>query len=736
MKHLLKTVAINAIFILFLPLITLAQSPIECYKMRSDVSGNKDTIGMGLLKRAACRVQSNLLAADQPKFKVHDAGMYILNENIKSNTNEPFLDLFEKLKKAVALENEFYIFTGRQSDGQGVYSKIFVAVKLPKITSNNCPDDFNEKAKKLLISKIEDFYKAKPKSYDQANYAIAQGLDALANYIKDVKICCQQGGNVEKCLMCQNTDNIYTTLVGKGFEKTKIQNIGNYPANATVVNIPEMEDNAKLLFTVNDRNVVDIPKDYIAVIDTVKKQGLTIKVFITKDADVCTPQWETITQAAQAATYDIVYWHHIHKGTGIGDTYLFAKTFYKVAPSFSDNSAGRGNVSEFVQLLEKEGSKLPNLMLNALQDYLQNDNIEICDYKGCIDKALAKTQPKEYLSALFKIKNTPELEKATSSSYVPLIKNASTNSNYSNREATRDFFYKMATRMTDGIIDANGLIQNFSKMDITKGLSDKGWEKLSILLFRPTMGVVVGEHPDIFAYQEHTGNKTITKDQFYLQKEAWFYTDRKEKNQHWRNCMAEITKNRWENRWVSYSYHEIPNDHFFIIKLQKDKLPFSIVNSYYLWVQHEMDKKFPRYLSPLPNTNDAPIKLDLGLSRWAVDASYLVSNLADSYVDGVTTGNIPPSLHATNDVRPILSDLNIGIANYAVQKFSDALYSNEVVEFYKWDRDFIRREQVTRVAFDVYLKYKDSPSLNDMDGIVRQTFPFGSLVSFVTRDYE
>ena len=168
MKHLFKILAINAIFTLFLPLITLAQSPIECYKMRSDVSGNKDTVGIGLLKRAAYRVQSNFLAADQSKFKVHDAGMYILNENIKSNTNEPFLDLFEKLKKVVALENEFYIFIGRQSDGQGVYSKIFIDVKLPKITSNNCPDDFNEKAKKLLISKIEELQSGKLCHYTRA----------------------------------------------------------------------------------------------------------------------------------------------------------------------------------------------------------------------------------------------------------------------------------------------------------------------------------------------------------------------------------------------------------------------------------------------------------------------------------------------------------------------------------------------------------------------------------------
>ena len=621
-----------------------------------------------------------------------------MNENIKSGQKDPYQDLFEIEKKVVAKESDFYIFIARQSDGRGVYNKLFIDVKLPKITSSGCPDNLSENVKKVLESKIQEQFPY-IKDINYTNAVIAKGIDATANYLNDIKDCCQKGGDVDKCLLCKNTENISTTLVAQGFEKVKIQNTGNYPSGYSV-NKAEIEDNAKLLFTVNGASVVDIPTNYISIVDTLKKQGFSVKVFITKNEDVCVPVWETITQVIKSGTYDIVYWHHIYKGDGVDNKYLFSNTYYKAAPNFTGNDVERAGANEFIQLMSKSGNKVPNLMLNALKEYLTDDNIEVCDYRKSLEMVLNSTNNKNYATALFKTHKANNLENVLSSAFSRTYKAGLANVEYNNYFATRDFFYSFALRIAELSLNTSGYVGTLSDFDITKGFTEKSWEKFNILLTHPTFQIykeTIGEFPSLSAYKEYSGNYTLTKADWDQINYAWLESDRNAKSSKWIKCMEAITKNRWEDRWSAYGekciMEHVGNGEFVQVCSDEypQKAPFGIVNSYYEWIQHEMVKKFPH-----PDDKDIPCK-----SRWAVGASYLVSNLENAYIK-IGHGYLPVIFGIQDNITPVLMKLNKGIASFAVRKFNNVLYGTEVPVFYEWDRDFIRQEQVTIVAFDVY----------------------------------
>lgn len=163
----------------------------------------------------------------------------------------------------------------------------------------------------------------------------------------------------------------------------------------------------------------------------------------------------------------------------------------------------------------------------------------------------------------------------------------------------------------------------------------------------------------------------------------------------WLKADREGQTGTWETAMVNMTKDQKPN----IL------LPFEQVRDYYIWVTRKLDAKGHE-------------------SRWVKGALYLVDELADTYDEGVTSGNwwITPG----KEVIPLLEDLNVGIVNYAITQFYRLLYGdlseNPLVgeAAYQFDREFIQTEQ-GEVAQEVYEKYDGTEALAVMNKIFNGT---------------
>ena len=426
-------------FLVFLlPFWASAQnSSTDCYKLRFDGSGNTDTSGIDLIKQNSCNLRDQLPTNEQSKFQVQDLGFYMMTEFLKSTSGNPYLDQFEEVRTKIAQEKEYYVVIGRQTDSKGIYTKFYIDVKLPNVTPNNCPDNFNVLAKNFLINKIEEEYNNRGRNYSYANQAVSKGIGALADYIQDIKQCCEtQPSSVEKCLNCKSPDNMITALKSDGFVSHAIQNIGNYPIG-NIPDIPEVADYAKKLFTINDLNVVDVPNSYKETIDTFKTKGLTLKVIITKDENYCTPLWDSLVIIANSGQYDIVYWHHVHKGKSIGNDLLLTKTFLRSGTGNKSDSE-RAVFLPLIPILKGLGSAVADAFVQAAIIYIIDDDVKT--FSDAFGKVNYWQSGWSGVVGAFGInKNVALVGSAIASATGTVVYNAYNKQGYGVEEGTRDF---------------------------------------------------------------------------------------------------------------------------------------------------------------------------------------------------------------------------------------------------------------------------------------------------------
>ena len=307
----------------------------QTYVRKYDISGiNENAVAVSKLIESADKFKAILPDAAQNKFKVVDAGFYML---YGYTTAEAYQKEFDALKANAAKESDYYIAIGRQSDSTGYYVRFFVEVKLPKLDADCANTDFNVLARSFLENKINESYAKLNKNPIDASLAISWGLEAFTEYVKGAQECCKNNAKLEQCLSCKSSDNKKAYLNSLGFTAMSIQNIGK---DNNVYTAPEIQNTAKLLFTIEDLNTVDLGAKYKTLIDTFKAHDMSIKIFITKDEDMCTPEWEQILTLAKSGTYDLVYWHHIHHG-GIGNEWLFTTAFIKGGSNLKDGDGSR-----------------------------------------------------------------------------------------------------------------------------------------------------------------------------------------------------------------------------------------------------------------------------------------------------------------------------------------------------------------------------------------------------------
>jgi RHS repeat-associated protein len=175
---------------------------------------------------------------------------------------------------------------------------------------------------------------------------------------------------------------------------------------------------------------------------------------------------------------------------------------------------------------------------------------------------------------------------------------------------------------------------------------------------------------------------------------VWLKSDRESKNGTWKSAMEYITKNNDASKLRNIETNLKDNSNV-------EGYPFAVVRDYYNYLQKQVDIKGYK-------------------SKWAIGASYLVDELADTYMEGgAHTGG------SFDDMGDLLTDLNIGIATFAVSMFKDILYLDgakgkaSFLDWYKWDLSFIQQEQGP-IALGIYKQYDGSKALNQMNTLARK----------------
>ena len=199
------------------------------------------------------------------------------------------------------------------------------------------------------------------------------------------------------------------------------------------------------------------------------------------------------------------------------------------------------------------------------------------------------------------------------------------------------------------------------QLQTTLGLRSGGGAAISLM---------DNEYASMEEYTEQTGRTELGPYE-------WLESDRESQSGTWDTAMENMTRD------------QVPN----ILE------PFVQVRDYYIWVARKIEEMGHE-------------------SRWVLGALVLVNELADTYDEGIfVTGQA-----MSTGVLPLLEELNVGIANYAITQFHRLLYGDHSETIlrgeaaYQFDLQFVMHEQRT-VAHPIYEEHEGTQGLSDMNSL-------------------
>jgi hypothetical protein len=458
---------------------TFAQDGIcQCYVRMEDASGFNTDAYQPSLEDASCALRNSFPAQFQSQFKVYDVGFY-LHQETYSGFGYP--EAFQKVITAIEGQTSSFILIGKQTDSRAVYSQFYVYVKLPDMTGDGCLLELNSIAANLLQLTIEKEYDQNGRSpYLYAN-AYKKGFEVLKSFIQTAVACCQNGGDFDQCLNCNNPANIAAQLAAMGFVSDKISNLVEIPLNTD----GSIEDYAGIRFDAAELSDIDVPGNYATQIPIFQEKGLTIKVFVTKDETVCTSNWNTIKNTTTSGQYDIVFWHHIHQGEAKdGDEILYSRVFIKGQNVGAKPSAQREfGPDPVTALLGALGSAAVDALIQTTIIYLTDDGITHGEYGKAFEKVNWGSVTWSGFVGLFVV--TPKAALAglaagdglATITYNALVLNKYANSPTWGADMTKDFIFTFLGNYL-GTLAFNKIGPKLATIDVGY-LTTKGWIKLS-----------------------------------------------------------------------------------------------------------------------------------------------------------------------------------------------------------------------------------------------------------------
>ncbi|MCB9297252.1 MAG: hypothetical protein H6559_29620 [Lewinellaceae bacterium] len=155
----------------------------NCYVQLDDASGFDTSPYQQELENAACELVQAFPPEFQNQFKVYDFGFYLHQEHYQGGFPQVFLD---KVAEVEQLSPYFLLF-GKQTDGSGVYTRIWVEVRLPESGMFDCLD--SEKMAGILAELdliLHDNY-SPPNGFAEKEMEV---MSRLSSFIEQLKICC------------------------------------------------------------------------------------------------------------------------------------------------------------------------------------------------------------------------------------------------------------------------------------------------------------------------------------------------------------------------------------------------------------------------------------------------------------------------------------------------------------------------------------------------------------------
>lgn len=201
----------------------------SCYVRLSDASGITPTqYQIDALESAACRLRDSLPTVFQDSFKVYDFGFYLHNENMVGG----YPEIFQAAITQVETQSQYYLLFGKQTDKSGIYTKFWVALKLPNQDIFYCIDQLSPNLREDLTAKFgiiaNAIHDSNDKSYFRYHEAETATIDSLRNYVVALKDCCIPPGQQRRgasCTSCAFTQTEFSArlkglgLVSRSFAK-------------------------------------------------------------------------------------------------------------------------------------------------------------------------------------------------------------------------------------------------------------------------------------------------------------------------------------------------------------------------------------------------------------------------------------------------------------------------------------------------------------------------------------
>ena len=134
------------------------RSHAQCYERMEDASGFNTNAYQDTLQAAAaklCAILDTMGFAGQ--FKVYDFGFYLHQENTTGGYPEPFAQKITEVQDS----SPYYLLFGKQTDKNGIYTKFWIALKMPDTAQFSCMtplqrDVYGKRVEKRITDKYAE----------------------------------------------------------------------------------------------------------------------------------------------------------------------------------------------------------------------------------------------------------------------------------------------------------------------------------------------------------------------------------------------------------------------------------------------------------------------------------------------------------------------------------------------------------------------------------------------------
>ncbi|MBK6931957.1 MAG: hypothetical protein IPH12_14275 [Saprospirales bacterium] len=232
------------------------------------------------IENASCVLIDSFPEAFQDSFKVFDFGFYLHDGYAIGGYPEDFQIA---IAQAAAI-SKYYLLFGKQTDKNGIYTKFWIALNLPKSAQFSCMSDLEREVfSRRVLDKTEEKYaelEASAFSYHEAEIA---GIDELKQIIFEIKQCCI-AGNKNRMLGCSGCSD---ELVNSYFELADFRTIDIINAESPFANIntPVIKDVSNYKF-IDDGHLKYLGDHLLRYVSDVNKR-INFNLLVTSNQSFC-----------------------------------------------------------------------------------------------------------------------------------------------------------------------------------------------------------------------------------------------------------------------------------------------------------------------------------------------------------------------------------------------------------------------------------------------------------------